>query len=188
SSSSAQKRLRNYDLHKLNSILSLLSDEVDLVEKVLYAQRNPHHRSSYFKSATNLVRYCRNIVLITKDVTSHLTDYEPMKVADGLLQVCNYIYKAVRQGKESSKNSSCQLAYQFYMRLCITTLGSSCRLVELCLLLLEEIIPLQQAVVNANAGVLGEYTIPQSILSLLSLSSAKQVNAEEHPDEVDMID
>lgn len=41
---------------------------------------------------------------------------------------------------------------------------------------------------NANAGVLGEYTIPQSILSLLSLSSAKQVNAEEHPDEVDMID
>ena len=60
-SSSAQKRLRNYDLHKLNSILSLLSDEVDLVEKILYAQRNAHRRGSYFKSITNVSYFVKRI-------------------------------------------------------------------------------------------------------------------------------
>ena len=48
------KRVCHRDVTKAYSILALISDEVEIMEKIMYSQRNTHRRTHYYKSVENV--------------------------------------------------------------------------------------------------------------------------------------
>lgn len=61
SSNSTSKNLKiryhSYDTTKVNNILSLLHEELTVLDKVMYIQRNQHRRACYYKSMQNVLFY-----------------------------------------------------------------------------------------------------------------------------------
>lgn len=51
---SGSKRYHAYDSARVNDILSLMHDELSLLNKVMYVQRNQHRRTRYYKSMENV--------------------------------------------------------------------------------------------------------------------------------------
>lgn len=48
-------RYHSYDTNKVNNILSLLHEELTVLDKVMYVQRNQHRRACYYKSMQNVL-------------------------------------------------------------------------------------------------------------------------------------
>ena len=113
----ASKRYENYDSAKIRDILTLLEDELAILDKVMYTQRNQHRNCIYYRSMKTVgfleefefqtIRYCRKVWTYAKDLTSHLDEYEDLVMyqyivsmtsrVDGLLQTCCIILKVSNQ-------------------------------------------------------------------------------------------
>lgn len=50
----SSKRYHAYDSAKVNDILTLIDDELSILDKSMYVQRNQHRRTCYYKSMENV--------------------------------------------------------------------------------------------------------------------------------------